>query len=82
VFLATAAVAMLGNNIAWAIKAALAYGSIPLFKYQVHRSWRTWLIAFSISLTTTIALRLLFRTTQWADEAKAAEQPDSPKPIE
>ncbi|HXT57174.1 MAG TPA: hypothetical protein VN699_01000 [Pirellulales bacterium] len=82
IFLATAAVAMLGNNIAWAIKAALAHGPIPLFKELAQHFWPTWLIVFSISLTATFALRLLFRNMPSVDKAKAVQQPESPKPIE
>lgn len=82
VLLAMTGVAILGNNIAWAAKAALQIGPMYLINYQAERSWRTWLGVFIVSLGCSIWLHRRLRISDTDERAEIAVRNELPDPIE
>lgn len=81
VLLAMAGVAILGNNIAWAAKAALKIGPMYLIYYHAERSWRTWLGVFIVSLGCSIWIHRRLRIAKTGEQTELAVHSELPKPI-
>jgi len=82
VFFAVTGVAMLGNNIAWAVKAAMKIGPMDLINFQAKRSWFTWLTVFFVSLGFSIWLHLRLRNSGTSDQTELAVRNVLPNPVE
>jgi hypothetical protein len=82
VFLAVTAVAILGNHIAWTIKASLTHGPVSLIKYQAYRSWPTWLAVFAVSVAYSFLFELWRRRPTADDQGGSADDKKLPDPIE